>query len=214
MDFVEFPKIARLNREMILTEKLDGTNAQINIQRVLSDEVSEAMDAAVISVLDEPAAGTTLLMRAGSRSRWVTLKDDNYGFARWVHERADELFQLGEGAHFGEWWGQGIQRKYGLAEKRFSLFNVGRWIDAHTPNARIWDTEKQTPAPTCCHVVPVLYRGPFSVDECSLYLNWLEKYGSAAAPGFMRPEGIICYHTAARTLFKMTIGGDGAKGIK
>jgi hypothetical protein len=27
-EFVEFPKIARLSREMIITEKIDGTNAQ------------------------------------------------------------------------------------------------------------------------------------------------------------------------------------------
>ena len=31
------------------------------------------------------------------------------------------------GRHFGEWWGSGIQRGYGLDEKTFSLFNAYRW---------------------------------------------------------------------------------------
>ena len=31
-EFIEFPKMARLSREVIVTEKLDGTNAQIFIQ--------------------------------------------------------------------------------------------------------------------------------------------------------------------------------------
>ncbi len=31
--------------------------------------------------------------------------------------------------YFGEWWGSGVQRGYGLqkGDKRFSLFNVSRW---------------------------------------------------------------------------------------
>ena len=31
MEFIKFEKIARLNREIIITEKIDGTNAQICI---------------------------------------------------------------------------------------------------------------------------------------------------------------------------------------
>jgi hypothetical protein len=64
-------------------------------------------------------------------------------------EHRDDLLTLGPGRHFGEWWGAGIQRRYGLTEKRFSLFNVTRWGEAR---------------PACCHVVPTLYRGPFSDD--------------------------------------------------
>lgn len=36
--------------------------------------------------------------------------------------------------------------------------------------------------------------------------------GSAAAPGFMDPEGVVVYVAAARTLFKKTIKGDAHKG--
>ena len=31
MEFQEFPKMARLTREVIVTEKIDGTNAQVFI---------------------------------------------------------------------------------------------------------------------------------------------------------------------------------------
>lgn len=68
-DFIPFPKMARLSREIIVTEKLDGTNAQICI-------------------------GEDGTIRAGSRSRWITPQDDNYGFARWVEAHADELREL------------------------------------------------------------------------------------------------------------------------
>ncbi len=104
MEYVEFPKIARLNREIIVTEKIDGTNAQI----VITED------------------GQFLV---GSRTRWITPESDNAGFAKWAYENKDELMKLGVGNHFGEWWGGKIQRGYGLKEKRFSLFNVDRWSD-------------------------------------------------------------------------------------
>jgi hypothetical protein len=31
MEFTEFPKMARLSRDVIITEKIDGTNAQVFI---------------------------------------------------------------------------------------------------------------------------------------------------------------------------------------
>jgi len=100
--------------------------------------------------------------------------------------------KLGQGRHFGEWWGQGIQRNYGLKEKRFSLFNTTRWIDK----------------PKCCEVVPILYQGLFDqkmIDEC---LKMLREGGSLASIGFMEPEGIIIYHTALCKGFKVTLEKD------
>ena len=74
-EFQAFPKIHRLNREVIVTEKIDGTNALVWI----SDDSTEA--------------------RAGSRSRWITPEDDNFGFASWVRHNAEELRGLGPGYH-------------------------------------------------------------------------------------------------------------------
>ncbi len=104
MEFTPFPKIKRLSRDMVITEKLDGTNASIYI--------SETGD-----------------VLAGSRTRWITPEADNYGFANWVQQNKQELLKLGPGHHFGEWWGKGIQRGYNQSTKRFSLFNVSKWED-------------------------------------------------------------------------------------
>lgn len=167
-EFIGFPKMARLSRRVVITEKIDGTNASVYIS-----EDGEFL--------------------TGSRTRWITPEDDNYGFSRWAHEHKEELMTLGPGQHFGEWWGAGIQRRYGLEEKRFSLFNVERW-----GNVR----------PSCCGVVPVLYDGIFTTEAVNNAITLLELDGSRAAPGFMKPEGIVIYHTAAGILFKKTIDKD------
>lgn len=182
-DFEEFPKIARLSRDIVITEKIDGTNAQVYIRKKN------------FGICDEPT--DELLIFAGSRSRWLTTEDDNFGFARWVEANKEDLLKLGEGRHFGEWWGSGIQRGYGLknGDKRFSLFNVHRWGDAAA-------------RPACCSVVPTLYRGTFCTDAVVEILELLEKDGSTASPGFMKPEGIIIFHTAANMMFKKTIDKD------
>ncbi len=170
MEFKEFPSIGRLSRDIVITEKLDGTNASVTITE----------DGQFLT---------------GSRNRWITPQDDNYGFSKWAHENKDELLKLGVGSHFGEWWGQGIQRKYGLSEKRFSLFNVGRWNEENKP--------------LCCHVVPTLYKGDFCTVAINQVMYELSGFnGSAAAPGFMNPEGVVIYHKQANVLFKKTFEHD------
>jgi hypothetical protein len=173
--FVPFSKIARMSRTMTVTEKLDGTSGCLFI-----GEDGEFL--------------------AGSRTRWITPEDDNFGFARWAYEHKDELLALGPGHHFGEWWGLGVQRKYDQAEKHFSLFNVGKWLEGY-------DNAKPL-CPACCRVVPVLYRGMFDTDMVNTVMGALSLNGSSAAPGFMNPEGVVIYHEAARILFKKTFEND------
>lgn len=188
IEFTEFPKMARLSRECIITEKLDGTNGCIYITE-----------------------DKQLLV--GSRSGWITPERDNYGFATWAYKHREELLQLGPGRHFGEWWGQGIQRKYNINEKRWSLFNVARWcLASETPqriptaDPRIIKTQEVLPA--CCSLVPVLYRGIFTTEACETTLKELKEKGSKAAPGFMKPEGIVCFHVAGNVGFKKTLEKD------
>lgn len=167
-EFIAFPKMARLSRECIVTEKLDGTNAQI-----LITEDGQFM--------------------TGSCNRWITPEQDNYGFSRWANANKDELMKLGPGRHFGEWWGQGIQRGYGLKEKRFSLFNVTQW---------------ENDRPACCDVVPVIHRCLFEDLNCNELIGHLMANGSFASPGFMNPEGIVVYHVASGVCFKKTAEND------
>lgn len=185
MQFVEFPKMARLSREIVITEKIDGTNASININNKL---LEEGEDSKIIAEVDG------FVLRAGSRTKWITPSDDNYGFAKWVVSNAQELVKLGEGNHFGEWWGQGIQRNYGLKEKRFSLFNTSRWSGEDRPS--------------CCSVVPIIWKGMFNTEDIIDALELLEINGSFAAPGFMKPEGIVIFHTAGNLGFKKTLEKD------
>lgn len=199
-EFEAFSKIPRLKRELVITEKLDGTNAHIAIG--ICDR-GDREDPYCLAEQDG------LVLYAGSRKRYIcpegTLFNgvkqkgcDNFTFARWAQDNADELFTLGEGRHYGEWYGNGIQRGYELDYKQFALFNTARWGD-HNPNT-----------PACCEVTQVLPTG-LSPDEC---LEFLFSNGSLSVPGYMNPEGIVIYHTAARSLFKMTFGTDGKwKGV-
>lgn len=169
--FVDFQKLPRLTRDCVVTEKIDGTNAQIYI-------------------------GEDGEFRCGSRNRWISPGDDNFGFAHWAHEHKEELMLLGPGRHFGEWWGGKIGRGYGVSglDKRFSLFNVGRW-DADN-------------VPACCRVVPILGVGTFGDSFIDATLATLRNIGSIAEPGYKNPEGIVVFHRASGQLFKKTLDND------
>lgn len=190
LEFQGFPKMARLSRDIIITEKIDGTNAQL----LITD-------------------GGDIII--GSRTRWITPKDDNAGFARWVEGNKSELLKLGAGRHFGEWWGSGIQRGYGLpkGEKRLSLFNVGRWALYGTEPKRILTADPriekyQDVLPEGISLVPELYRGEFDTQKINEVLEKLKIKGSYASPGFMKPEGIVVFHIAGNVGFKKTIEKD------
>lgn len=218
LDFREFASIPRLSREIVITEKIDGTNGCIAIWR--KDELVLPNDAIGIQVrlLEATHEGIDFVMLPGSRSKWIgPPSDDNYGFAKWVFDNKDELVKLGPGTHFGEWWGQGIQRKYGLTGKRFSLFNTSRWTSQFNTVLGLMAAEKGALSTacneiTCCHVTPVLSQGMFSTAEVDNVLSQLSAYGSAAAPGFMKPEGVVVFHVRGNLMFKKTLIGDAHKG--
>jgi hypothetical protein len=200
-EFKPFPKMPRLSRECIITEKIDGTNASILITPGYPD------DPKAITCWYDETTQTDMVMYAGSRTRWITPQDDNFGFAKWVRDNADQLAQLGPGHHFGEWWGQGIQRNYGLKEKRFSLFNVQRWRPRRVTEGLVLQSAVEE-HPECCDVVPVVYAGLFKTPDVDIGLNFLSRYGSIAAPGFMNPEGVVVFHVAGNVGFKKTIEKD------
>jgi len=170
IEFKEFAKIPRLTRECVVTEKIDGTNGVIYV-------------------------GEDGKFLVGSRTRWLDDHNDNYNFWHWCQDNKAELLRLGPGTHYGEWWGCGIRRGYGLTEKRFSLFNTHRWSD-------------EPLRPKCCHVVPILYEGMFDTLMFNGLLTVMKEQGSRAVPGFMRPEGIVIYHRAGNLMFKKTIERD------
>lgn len=197
LEFKEWPKISRLFRDCTITEKIDGTNGAVGIVSVESDW--EVPDNALTVITNE---GDTFAVYAQSRSQIITPKNDNYGFAGWIRDNASSLVSdLGPGLHYGEWWGSGINRGYGLqkGEKRFSLFNTRRWAgDEYSP---VGSTPNLL-------VVPILYEGIFDTYQVRECLDTLRKCGSYANPGFNRPEGIVVYHHAANICMKSTLEKD------
>jgi len=193
MEFLEFPKMARWSRDIIITEKIDGTNGQIAIE--LHDESAWAGNPPMATV---DVNDVTYDIWAGSKNRWVYPggSRDNMGFAQYVSQNADQLAViLGVGRHYGEWWGPGIQRGYGQKDKQFSLLNVTRWADLPVNGGLV-------------NKVPVLYKGQNLRGIVEYTLEELEKTGSLASPGFMRPEGIVWWHTAGNVGFKKTFEND------
>lgn len=152
-EFQAWPKIPRWqNESYVITEKIDGTNGCIIIT-----DYGDIFAQSRSRVLDETSEG------------------DNYGFCKWVNGNKPQLLSLGVGYHYGEWWGRGIQRNYGMNERIFSLFNV--WLPE-------W--------PECVSKVPVIEK---TLDRA---LARITELGSQAAPGFMKPEGLVMSATQNR----------------
>jgi len=186
LKFEGMEKIGRMKRECTITEKIDGTNAQI--------------------LFDEDG---NLLVGSRKREIWPEGTEgkpkgcDNTGFARWVYDNRDELFEfLGQGRHFGEWCGGKIQRGYGIKERKFLLFNSGRFGEGkqEIPEGLV---------ESGLGVVPILYQGVFTTDAIDDVMDDLKATGSHFVVGFMNPEGIVVYHHAIRRNFKITFEHDG-----
>lgn len=190
-EFRGFPKIARfekfLDSPVTITEKIDGTNACIIIAQVNPDETMP-LYMPIHKWTD--GDGVEWGMHAQSRKNMIKpgKNTDNYGFASWVAEHAEELVSLGHGYHYGEWWGLGIQRNYGLDEKRLSLFNVSRPAET---------------LPDCVSQVPILDQHTYDPDRIDAVANKLEREGSVAVPGWDKPEGVMVYLHGLRQYFKV-----------
>ena len=178
MEFVAWPKIPRLKRTVTITEKIDGTTACL--------------------VIEADGDGGWFL-GCQSRNRIITPESDNAGFARWVAENRDALVDiLGPGRHFGEWWGRGIQRGYGLDHKRFSLFDTRR-VDV---------PEKAASAGVAVDIVPLIAIHTMSDEVIDGALARLRAEGSVAAPGYMNPEGIVVRHSQGGQMYKVLLEND------
>jgi len=167
IEFEAWPKIPRgILGDVVITEKMDGTNACVIIQNGVIAGVQ-------------------------SRKRMLNVgKDvDNYGFASYVMQNKDIFLELGEGKHYGEWAGLGIQKNpHGLDSKYFYLFNTRRWGSHHLP-------------PEGIRVVRVLHHGEYSALTIDEVMNNLKD--TSVSEGY-KAEGIIVYFPKLDAMEKHT----------
>lgn len=186
--FTAFPKIPRLHGACIITEKIDGTNACI--------EFARGEGVYIMAACSRNRRLVTIHWRSEEKPEVTWHAGDNYGFGAWVVENFLQLRGLGYGRHFGEWWGKGIQRGYGLEERRFSNFR------------------ESNPCGGLVSTVPLLnVLAGFHTFDLEMAMERLRVNGSLAAPGFMDPEGIVVFHERSGQLFKLTYEA-GPKGQK
>lgn len=208
MEFQKWPSIPRLSKErMTITEKIDGTNSAIRIRPFAMD--ADPADTSITTVVlqetpDSPKGIFDVWVQSRSRFLQPTKAEDNFGFARWVMDNAEDLVKiLGPGDHYGEWWGSGIQRGYGLekGEKRFSLFNAPRWME----------TIKVQPGSTAVHglcTVPLLYSGDFEGGAISRLKQTLRLKGSQAVEHAFSAEGMVVYLREVNASYKVLLEND------
>lgn len=206
IEFEAWPKIPRFNREIIVTEKIDGTNAAVVVHDLVSDFYGYG-DGEIVGpgiVVNRAPEGETydpVLVYAQSRKRIIDPEADNAGFARWVRENSRDLAMgLGPGRHFGEWYGSKVQHGYGYqnGERKFMLFNSARWTDTTIPEPlKEIGVEPST----------VLYQGPMDQEEINGQVAALREHGSAHVPG-QKAEGVVIFHVAANQTFKVLCEND------
>lgn len=188
LDFISWTSTPRFHKYLTITEKIDGTNTCI---RILDGVVT-----------------------AQSRKRLITPGDDNYGFAKWVYENAGALTDvLGYGVHFGEWFGEGIQKNpLGVEGKRFAHFSP--WKFQGEARERVENSG-------LVEFVPVLHEGqadwatiPGIMDDL-LWNGTKVKGARMVSQGFGHdddnmapPEGIIVWHKESQQKYKILCQND------
>lgn len=207
LEFAKFGSIGRLYRDVTITEKIDGMNACIVIKQVLGEEIYRNTLTVVNNVPYGNFSACRFSIGVQSRKQFLSLDKDIQGLAAWVTEHARELvLALGPGYHYGEYWGKNIQRSYHQKRNWFSLFNTKRWNKENVGHIDGLLT------------VPILYSGPYADWVNEMQLHRLETQGSFAAQEVddreldFRAEGIVGWHVALDTYYKVTLDGDGHKG--
>lgn len=215
--FSPWPKITRLSKQrFVITEKIDGTNACVVITKHPFGTHLDPVPSHIHTVFtdddldDAGMPNSEYLVSAQSRSRVLSPHEDNFGFATWVRENATLLVRaLGEGYHFGEWAGPGIQKNpLDLARKTFFLFNTGRWRDRDNPEERAPSILEHFPE---IDVVPILAQGAMQDLSAHIHsvLQDLRMNGSFVTPTDPdKSEGVVVFLPGSNVMFKILAHGD------
>lgn len=219
LEFKSYPKTPRLkNLHVRITQKLDGTNGVIAIEK-LNYELDKPRYCFKVGSRNQwLPSPEEMQQRDEEISKWKKLKEqyktvpfedlfpyvghkpeklhDNHGFSKWAHENKEALIRLlGEGYHYGEWCGAGIQNGEGLKEKGFYLFSPrSRYLklelDGINDKIDILNSIN-------IYFVPELYNG--TIGEEPITITGIIQYamarlyndGSRIGNGSVKPEGVI-----------------------
>ena len=166
-EFQPWPKISRsVLGDCVMSMKMDGTNACVIIEE-----------------------GKIVGVQSRKRMINVGKDNDNFGFASYVSQNEAKFLQLGEGRHYGEWAGLGIQKNpHNLENKQFFLFDTRRWGEHNPP-------------PEGINVVEVLYQGEYTKSKVDEVMNELKTRSETEG---WKAEGIVVYFPKLSTMEKHT----------
>lgn len=143
----------------------------------------------------------------------ITPDDDNYGFAKWVYDNAGVLMDtLGYGYHYGEWFGEGIQKNpLGIEGKRFALFHATKYTE---------DNGYELNKVDGLETVPLLFHGQAQFDTLAETIHGLSAFGSRVQGAKTHwdegltmdvaadAEGVIVWHKETQQKYKILLEDD------
>lgn len=179
--FKPFPKITRYTRPRLghITEKMDGTNACVIVEG--GQVVGAQSRNRLLTSLSHNSFGEPFFQDHG----------ENHGFAHWVKTNKDKLALLGDGYHYGEWCGPGINgNRHNLTEKVFYHFNPFRYRDTDFKEYEAGIS-----------FVRVLFEGEIT-DE--VVKRTAEAHWDSIHDVFYKPEGVMIYYHDFKTTLKFT----------
>ena len=199
-----FPEIFEEGEEVIVTEKIHGTNCRVGVVPYPNEETGEK---AFVFMAGSHAIRRREVNAKGADSRyWFPLQDENLKkLLRGSFVAFDEKPVI----VYCEIFGRGVQdMQYGQTSLSYRVFDVlvdGRYLDAHEKMELF--SQYSIPA------VPILYRGSFSMEKMNELVDGPTTVCDASdIKGFQGREGIVITPVVER--FNMDLGGSGRVILK
>lgn len=177
-EHVAWPKTTRGYSKVTATEKINGANVAIHIEKFPFYVGNRGLHKT--ESIEQRYCWN---LSAQSRNRMAYIGEDTVGIANWVDQRIETLVDdLGEGIHYGE---------FVKKQDKVYLFNTGRWSDVEFTTAGL-------------DIVPVLFEGEMYPGMVEELLDDLRNNGSRVMDS--PPEGICVFWHGDRTVKKYYTG--------
>lgn len=207
-----FPGVLQDGEEVVITEKLHGTNCRIGVVA----DTTEPCDFKDSNHSWEWVAGSHSVRRKefnekGQRSMyWLPLAQDKERLTCPLHHMVlDIMHEKGAGSAiivFGEIFGAGVQdMQYGQKGKSFRIFDIS--VDGNYLNWSEVEHFVNRYAESGLSLVPILYKGPFSMEKVNELVDGPTTICTAEdiKEPFKGREGIVIKPTTER--FDGVLGG-------